>query len=268
MNYLEIVLQSFLDENNSDFLDKYFYREYKKAEKEHFEADEFFNGCLKVIEKWERHLQQRVDRRYEELCKILEAAKDGTLKYDSLEGKSYEQKIQESILYCEEELKDKRPDGIGSQSYDVHLLSLTNVHIAYNMPYSQVLQIKRAILEAYQKTIKKEITDIIGIIETPVNVEKIRTKKFKFLEKEVEITNKIAKNPTPDQKKFLKAFVTNLKKDYKTIYAIEEACKSSQYSKRQGQNLYKKVREGSLKYEPLSEILNERKQLNNNDVID
>lgn len=176
MNYLEIVLQGFFDENNREFLDKYFYREYKKAEKEHFEADEFFNGCLKVIEKWERHLQQRVDRRYGELSKMLEAAKDGTLKYDSLEGKSYEQKIQESILYCEEELKDKRPDGIGSQSYDVHLLSLTNGHIAYNMPYSQVLQIKRAILEAYQKTIKKEITDIISTVESPDNVEKTEKK--------------------------------------------------------------------------------------------
>lgn len=89
MNYLEIVLQSFLDENNREFLGKYFYREYKKAEKEHFEADEFFNGCLKVIEKWERHLQQRVNRRFEELCKMLEAAKAGTLKYEDLEGKSY-----------------------------------------------------------------------------------------------------------------------------------------------------------------------------------
>lgn len=268
MNYLEIILQAFLDENNREFLDKYFYREYKKAEKEHFEADEFFNGCIKVIEKWERYLQQKVDRRFEELCKMLEAAKDGTLKYDSLEGKSYEQKIQESIIYCEKELKDIRPDGIGSVSYYIHLHSLTNGRISYNMPYSEALSIKRAILEAYQKTVKKEITDIIGTIETPVNVEKIRTQKFKFLEKEVEITNKIARTPTPDQKRFLKAFVKNLTDGHKITYAIETACEISKYSNKHGYNLYKEVREGSLKYEPLSEILNERKQLNNNDVID
>lgn len=76
------------------------------------------------------------------------------------------------------------------------------------------------------------------------------------------------KNPTSDQKKFLKAFFKNLTDGYKLTYAIEEACKSSKYSKKHGYNLYKEVREGSLKYEPISEILNERKQLNNNDVID
>lgn len=268
MNYLEIVLQGFLDENNREFLDKYFYREYKKAEKEHFEADEFFNGCLKVIEKWERYLQQRVNRRFEELCKMLEAAKAGTLKYDSLEGKSFEQKIQESILYCEKELKDIRPDGIGSVSYYIPLHSLTNGRIAYTMPYSEVLIIKRAILETYQKTIKKEITDIISTVDTPINAEKIEIQKFDFLEKEVEITNKIVKNPNPNQKKFLKAYVKNLKEGHKKTNAIELACRSSNYSLRQGKNIDNYVSNGSLRYEPLSEILNERKQLNNNDIID
>lgn len=75
------------------------------------------------------------------------------------------------------------------------------------------------------------------------------------------------KNPTPDQKKFLKAFVINLTDGHKITYAIETACESTKYSKRQGQNLYREVREGSLKYEPLSEVLSERKQSNNNDII-
>jgi hypothetical protein len=157
MNYLEIVLQGYFDENNKEYLDKYFYREYKKAEKEHFEADEFFNGCLKLIEVWEGHLLEQVSNRYCDLCMMLANAKDGTLKYDNLEGKSYEQKTQETIKYCEHELADQRPDGIGSIFFTVHLRSLTNGQFAYNMPYSELLQIKLAILETYQKILKKEI---------------------------------------------------------------------------------------------------------------
>lgn len=124
--------------------------------------------------------------------------------------------------------------------------------------YSVRIYSKYKFYKPYLEAKLKELEQ--PLLGTPILENDIST-----LEKEV--INKVVKNPTPNQTKFLKAFVTNLKKDYKTIYAIEEACKSSQYSKRQGQNLYKKVREGSLKYEPLSEILNERKQLNNNDVI-
>ena len=46
MNYLEIVLQGYFNDNNREFLEGYFFREFKKAEKEQFfEAVEFFNGC-------------------------------------------------------------------------------------------------------------------------------------------------------------------------------------------------------------------------------
>lgn len=72
MNYLEIVLKGYFDKNNREFLDKYFFREFKKAEKEHFfEADEFFNGCLKVIENWEENLQKKVFERKKELNQYL-----------------------------------------------------------------------------------------------------------------------------------------------------------------------------------------------------
>lgn len=49
----------------------------------------------------------------------------------------------------------------------------------------------------------------------------------------------VAKNPTPNQKKFLKAFVKNLTDGYKVTYAIETACESSKYSKKHGYNIYK-----------------------------
>lgn len=153
MNYLEIVLQGYFNENNREFLEKYFFREFKKAEKEqYFEALEFFSGCIKVIESWEKYLQEQVFKRKNELYLMLNGAKNGTMKYGDLQGKTIEEKRQETIEYCEQELKEVRPDGIGSLSFTVHLQSLTNGRIAYNMPYNELLVIKIAILKAFKKT--------------------------------------------------------------------------------------------------------------------
>lgn len=150
MNYLEIVLQGYFNENNRDFLEKYFFREFKKAEKEHFfEADEFFNGCLKVIKDWEKHLENKVIERKRELYLILSEAEKGTLSYNDLEGKTAEQKRKEAIEYSKNELQSVRPDGIGSLSFTVHLNSLTNGRISYNMEYSELLIIKGSILKAF-----------------------------------------------------------------------------------------------------------------------
>lgn len=153
MNYLEIVLQGYFNENNREFLEKYFFREFKKAEKEqYFEAHEFFSGCIKVIESWEKYLQEQVFKRKCELYLMLNGAENGTMKYGDLQGKTIEEKRQETIEYCEQELKEVRPDGIGSLSFTVHLHSLTNGRIAYNMPYNELLVIKIAILKAFKKT--------------------------------------------------------------------------------------------------------------------
>lgn len=153
MNYLDIVLQGYFNDNNREFLERYFFREFKKAEKEQFfEAVEFFNGCLKVIEGWEKYLQDKVFEQKRELYLTLNEAKNGTLLYAELEGKTIEEKRQETIQYCKQELKDVRPDGIGSLSFTVHLHSLTKGRIAYNMAYNEVLQIKLSILKAFEKT--------------------------------------------------------------------------------------------------------------------
>lgn len=174
MNYLEIVLQGYFNDNNREFLEKYFFREFKKAEKEQFfEAVEFFNGCLNVIEGWEKHLQDKVFERQRELHLMLNHAKNGTLSYAELEGKTIEKKQNETIEYCENELKNVRPDGIGSLSFNVHLNSLTNGRIAYNMPYNELLVIKLAILKAFKKT----QPNIESLPTEPISVNDNRTKK-------------------------------------------------------------------------------------------
>jgi hypothetical protein len=157
MNYLDLVTEGYFDENNRAFLENYFLREYKKAEKEQFfEANEFFSGCMKVIECWENYLQKKVFERKKELYLLLNGAKNGKLLYDDLEGKTIEQLRQETIENCEKELEDVRPDGIGSISYTVNLSSLTKGRIRYNMDYNEVLQIKLSICKAFQKTQPQE----------------------------------------------------------------------------------------------------------------
>ncbi len=105
MNYLEIVSQGYFNENNREFLEQYFFREFEKAEKEQFfEANEFFNGCIKVIEGWEKYLQDEVHERKKELYLMLSGAKSGTMQYGDLQGKTIEEKRQETIEYCKQEL--------------------------------------------------------------------------------------------------------------------------------------------------------------------
>jgi hypothetical protein len=169
MNYLEIVLKGYFDENNREYLEKYFFREFKKAEKESFfDADEFFNGCLKVIKEWEKYLEEKVFKRKTELFFMLNAAENGTLSYGNLEEKAIEQKRVETIEYCKDELKSVRPDGIGSLTFTVHLSSLTNGIINYNMPYNELLFIKGSILKAFlsskniQQAKNPEPTEEIG----------------------------------------------------------------------------------------------------------
>jgi hypothetical protein len=153
MDYLGIVLEGYFNENNREFLEKYFLREYKKYEKEQFfEADEFFNGCLKVAEDWEKYLQKQVFERKNQLCLMLNEAKKGTLIFDNMEGKTIEQRRAELIENCENELQNVRPDGIGCLTFTVNMWQLTNGRVIYHLTYKEILEIKDAINKAFEKT--------------------------------------------------------------------------------------------------------------------
>jgi PBP1b-binding outer membrane lipoprotein LpoB len=155
MNFLEIVLQGYFNQNNREFLGRYFFREFKKAEKEQFfEANEFFIGCLKVIDGWKEYLQNEVNKIKNELYSMLNAAKSGTLSYAEMKDKTIEQLNEETIQYCIEELKNERADGLGSVTFSVHLNSLTKGRFNHHLNYNEVLQIEFAILEAFKKAIE------------------------------------------------------------------------------------------------------------------
>ena len=53
MNYMTIVLQFRNNPSIIDYLDRYFIREWKKAEANYYSAEEFFQGCQSAINQLE-----------------------------------------------------------------------------------------------------------------------------------------------------------------------------------------------------------------------
>ena len=156
MDYLEIILTGFFDDNNREHLENYFRRECKKAEKEFYEQMEFYKGCFRVIEEWEQHLKDKVFKRKQELYMMLSGAKDGTIKHSNTETKPVEELNNDLISYCNEELKNEQVNSIGSLFFTVHLHSVTKGRAAYNMPYYEVLQIKNTIVKWVKDIIRNE----------------------------------------------------------------------------------------------------------------
>jgi hypothetical protein len=90
MDYLKLVLDGYFHPNNREHLEKYFFREFKKAEKdEFFEPDEFFGGCLKIIEGWEKYLSNKVFERKRELYLMRDGLKNGSISFDASGRQDY-----------------------------------------------------------------------------------------------------------------------------------------------------------------------------------
>ena len=159
MDFLEIVINGFFDENNNQNLSSYFYRECKKAEKEHYEPIDFFKGCLNVVNKWKNEIHKLTNNRRNELTQALRAAEEGNMQYEILEGETIEQKRRETIEYIKSQLNDERPHAIGDCSFNANLTSLTSGRVLYSIKYAEILQINLSIVEAFQKTIDFSQTD-------------------------------------------------------------------------------------------------------------
>jgi hypothetical protein len=72
MDYLEIVLRGYYNENNRKHLVDYFFSEFKKAEKETFcSSDLFFGGCMKIIDAFNENYQEQIYTLKSELNQYL-----------------------------------------------------------------------------------------------------------------------------------------------------------------------------------------------------
>lgn len=157
MNYSEIILRGVFDKNTRNYLEKYFLREYKKAEKEQFfEADEFFRDCLNIIEGWEKDFEKEAFNYLRELIFTVDAINAGTISVNAMEGKTIEQSRQDLIEYYESEIKNVTDNGIkgagGAQITKTLYLPAETGRISYNLTYSELLQIKHSITIAFQNT--------------------------------------------------------------------------------------------------------------------
>lgn len=161
MDFLRIILDGYFDKNNREHLSKYFYRQFKKAEKdEFFEATEFFDGCDNILGVWEKDLTNRIHRRKEELYQLINIAQnDNTLS---------EEERSIKIKSFKKELENERPDGIGNSTYSIFLPNVTNNKVHGNLPYSEFEYIKASLLKAHIKSFKEELHQQAEIIiDTP-----------------------------------------------------------------------------------------------------
>lgn len=166
MDYSEIVLKGFLDENTRNILEKYFLREYKIAKRDQFfEANEFFSGCLKVIKGWEELLRKEEFIYCKECIYTKNRYKDGTFSVEALEGKTIEESKQELIEFYESEVTKALNHEACNERITIPLyLSTKEGRISCNLDYYNLLQIKDTIKKAYQKTLVEE--DLLPYVES------------------------------------------------------------------------------------------------------
>ena len=168
LNYLEIVLEGYFKRENRQYLDNYFYRAFKQCEKQHFEMDEFFDGCFGVIDSLNNEIQRQVSEHLIDANKaILHAEKKG------------DEKQAESIA---KRIKDIRPNGVGNISFTINMLHFTNGKIAHHMTYDEVQSIKLHILKAYKKAKTEKLKTSLSTLikEESVQMNK-RQQKLKIL---------------------------------------------------------------------------------------
>ncbi len=144
MNYSDIISEGFEDQNNREFLENYFVREFRKAEKDHYTAVEFFTGCIREIKAVETWINNVVASKKHKLFLLLGSAKDGTLQHTDLKGKTIEQANQETIEYCENALQNETPGSFAGQTFAA---SLSN---GCMLDYNEAKYIEKSLLKAWQ----------------------------------------------------------------------------------------------------------------------
>ena len=152
INFLHVVLNGYINERKY-FLD-YLLREQKKAEAEHYQAEEFFSKCFDVVEGFKQDLDRQLNERKRELYLMLGEAKNETINYGQESELSYKERCKETKEYCQKELKE-----ISRHNFTVLLHSYTKTAFTGHLHYDHVLEIETKIAsanEAYNSEINLE----------------------------------------------------------------------------------------------------------------
>ncbi len=153
MDYVELILTGYTNSNSQNFLDKYFIREFKKAEKENYSLVEFFTSCIDVYKALEENLLNQLYKRKNELYLMKGLAESNQLTYSKNDNPTLtiEERRANTIANCESEL-----NRISESNYLVHLQTFTNNKFTGRLSYNDVLTIGDAITKAYKNIAKSE----------------------------------------------------------------------------------------------------------------
>lgn len=183
MDYLNIVLFGYINPTTNNHFQNYLLREFKKAEKENYSIDEFYEGCLKATEYLNKENIQRFYKRKNELYQLLDMAKDDKLGYKDLkENQTKEDYKNELIKSCEKQLEIKEPFG-----YGVPLFMLTNGKFTGHLYYEQIKEIEKEINIVFNKQKALSVNTDNSINE----ITKTSENQFNKIEHNFDISNLI-----------------------------------------------------------------------------
>jgi hypothetical protein len=153
MDYIDIILRGYYNENDKQFLSKYFIRECKKVQKENYSFDEFFNGLTNGINILKQEYENRFNKRLNELYLLLDGAENKTLTYQKLKTNSIEQEYKKTIDYCESEIEK-----IHFEQFPLNLLHFTNDKYRGNLYYNEIEFINNEITNALKEINQPQLT--------------------------------------------------------------------------------------------------------------
>lgn len=174
MNFKYIVINGYVTEYDRNHLVEYFYREYKKAEKEYYDADECFDGFLSVIDEIKTYFHNVYVDHYknlrhrlsdaEQILEIINEAKYRALHINEVEedeeeiGEAEEEqkpdyyKINSEIAEeCRKEFKY-----LNANNFSIESTDFLPICCRYTINLKVIFKLEDAIYEGYKRSTGKD----------------------------------------------------------------------------------------------------------------
>jgi hypothetical protein len=149
--YKATVLRGFFDDNDREFLVEYFVREFKKAEKENYTANVFYNGCFKSLTEIRAKLANLFQERKRELSWIINDIK---LK---LKGGDTDNSLNEKLNSVKDELEN-----LSQSNFYTPVQFAEHPRLAMQFNTDTVEYIESSIREAFNQS-KVDVEDEVAI---------------------------------------------------------------------------------------------------------
>ncbi|MCD8409671.1 hypothetical protein [Tenacibaculum finnmarkense] len=178
MNYTEIVLNGYCNPDSRGYLDNYFFRQFKKAQKDFYEADEFFSGCFRVTRFFEAEMNKRRIERITELYQIIDWHKRG-MRGDSDTPKEPTTEDLKLVNILKEEI-----EGLSCENFPFNLFGFNNNKYSGQLWFNEL-----KFIEANLEKAKKKALGVVDVItkepETISSITKKESQKIKLSIKQV-----------------------------------------------------------------------------------